>query len=106
MIRKRKIKKQVWLNEEENKMLKDKASKVSITESELIRLLIKDCVIKEQPDERFYKAMREISSIGNNLNQIARRANSLNFVDADSFRREAKKLHEFMVKVKEMVLND
>ncbi len=36
---------------------------------------------REKPDQRFYEAMHQLYAIGNNINQIVRRANSLGFAD-------------------------
>ena len=48
-MRKRTIKKQLWLDSNENKLLKEKANKSGLTESEFIRSCIKGYKIKEQP---------------------------------------------------------
>ena len=36
-----------------------------------IRILLHGYEPKEKPDARFYEAMRQLSAIGNNINQIA-----------------------------------
>jgi len=43
-------------------------------------------------------------AIGNNLNQIARKAHSLNFIDEPLYRKEAEKWNQFMLKVKKEYL--
>ena len=43
----------------------------------VIRLLLKGYEPREKPDERFYDVMRELSAIGNNINQLAAKANTL-----------------------------
>ena len=55
-----------------------------LSEAGLIRLLIRGYEPKEKPDDRFYDVMRELSSIGNNINQLAAKANTLGFIDASS----------------------
>ena len=75
-MRKRAIKKQFWLNENENKMLKEKSKKTGLSEAEYLRCLIEGYNPKEKPDEEFYKIMRNLRAIGNNLNQIARNSTS------------------------------
>ena len=40
-------------------------------------MLIRDYEPREKPDKRFYVAMQEMYAIGNNLNQLAAKANSL-----------------------------
>ena len=76
-MRTRNIKKQVWLNREEATLLKKKAKKVGLNESELIRNFIIGFEPREKPDDRFYEVMNEMRAIGNNLNQIARKQTHL-----------------------------
>lgn len=103
-MRTRSIKKQVWLNREEATLLKKKAKKVGLNESELIRNFIIGFEPREKPDNRFYEVMNEMRAIGNNLNQIARKANLLNFVDYPLYKKEADKWNQFMLKVKKEFL--
>lgn len=103
-MRTRQIKKQVWLNKNEATLLKKKAKKVGFTESELIRQLITGYEPKEKPDDEFYDVMMQIRTIGNNLNQIARKANSLNYIDNASYKIEVDKLNKFMLDVRKKFL--
>lgn len=103
-MRTRNIKKQVWLNREEVGILKKKAKQVGLNESELLRNLIVGFEPREKPSEEFYEAMKEMRAIGNNLNQIARKANSLNFVDYPLYKKEADKWNQFMIKIKKEFL--
>lgn len=54
-MRKRDIKKQVWLNENENKILKENAKKCGLNESSYLRNLIIGYKPKEQPTEKCLK---------------------------------------------------
>lgn len=76
------IKKQFWLSEKDAAELKRKAQKCGITETAVIRQPLRGYEPRAQPDERFYAAMREMYAIGNSLNQLARKAHSLGFIDA------------------------
>lgn len=51
-------------------------------------MLLKGYEPREKPDERFYDVMRELSAIGNNINQLAAKANTLGFVDAPQLKRK------------------
>ena len=95
-MRIRNIKKQVWLNREEATQLKKKAKKVGLNESELLRNLIIGFEPREKPGEEFYETMKQLRGIANNLNQIARKANALNFVDAPLYNKEVLKLNDFI----------
>ena len=99
-MRKRDIKKQVWLNEVERKTLKTNAKNVGLNESEHIRSLIMGYKPKEQPNEEFYESMNQLRGISINLNQIARKANSLGMIDAPFYKKTCIKLNEFMQQIK------
>ena len=53
----------------------------------------------EKPDPEFYKIMRELSAIGNRINQLAAKANALNFVDTPMLYDEAKRWRDFRLDV-------
>ena len=95
----RTIEKHILLNREEAQDLQKKAKKACLSEGALIRLLLKGYAPKEQPDERFYDVMRELSAIGNNINQLAVKANSLGFVDAVQLSKEAERWHKFQADI-------
>lgn len=96
---KQRIKKQFWLSPDENVELKHKAELAGISESAVIRLLIRSCEPREKPDERFYEAMRNLSAIGNNINQLAVKAHTLGFVDALMLKEEALRWHRFQADI-------
>ena len=101
---KRTVKKQFWFSKVEAQDLQKKAKKACLTEAALIRLLIRGYEPREKPDERFYDAMRELSAIGNNINQLAIKANALGFVDTPMLREEARKWHEFQIDIRKRYL--
>ena len=78
-MRKRNIQKIVRFSRDEAQDLQKKAKKACLSEAGLIRLLLRGYEPREKPDERFYDVMRELSSIGNNINQIARTVNARGF---------------------------
>ena len=101
---KRNIEKHILMNKAEAQDLQKKAKKACLSEAGLIRLLIKGYEPKERPDERFYDVMRQLSSIGNNINQLAAQANSLSFVDAQKLQKEAERWHKFQADVERQFL--
>ena len=101
---KRNIKKQFWLSREEAEDLRKKAKKACLTEAALLRLLIKGYEPRAKPDDRFYEVMRELSSIGTNLNQLAAKAHSLNFIDAPKLDEEALRWGQFQLRVEQEFL--
>lgn len=99
------IDKHISLYKTEADMLKKKAEATGLTESALMRRLIRGYEPKEKPDARFYEMMRELSAIGNNINQLAAKANSLGFIDALMLKNEAKKWAKFQTKISKRYLS-
>lgn len=98
-MRKRNIQKIVRFSRDEAQDLQKKAKKACLSEAGLIRLLLRGYEPREKPDERFYDVMRELSSIGNNINQLAVKANALGFVDAPQLKKEAERWHKFQADI-------
>ena len=103
-MRKRNIQKIVRFNREEAQDLQKKAKKACLSEAGLIRLLIRGYEPREKPDDRFYDAMSALSSIGNNINQLAVKANSLGFIDALLLKKEAERWHKFQADIERTYL--
>ena len=101
---KRNIEKHILMNKAEAQDLQKKAKRACLSEGGLIRLLLRGYEPREKPDERFYDVMRELSAIGNNINQLAAKANALNFVDAPMLKEEARRWHEFQIAVRKKYL--
>ena len=69
-----------WLNEKEYAHLKKQAEASGLTASALIRKLIMGQEIHQRPPAEMPELLRQMSAIGNNINQIAKVANSSKFV--------------------------
>ena len=95
-MRKRNIQKIVRFSRDEAQDLQKKAKKACLSEAGLIRLLLRGYEPREKPDERFYDVMRELSSIGNNINQLA--------VDAPQLKKEAERWHKFQADIERTYL--
>jgi len=104
-LRIRDIKRQFWLNEQENKKLKENAKKVGLTESSYIRNLIMGYKPKEQPTELIFEFMNQLKGIGTNFNQIARKANALDLIDAPYYKRAYKRWSELEERIKKELLD-
>lgn len=103
-MRKRNIQKIVRFSRDETQDLQKKAKKACLSEAGLIRLLLRGYEPRKKPDERFYDVMRELSSIGNNINQLAVKANALGFVDAPQLKKEAERWHKFQADIERTYL--
>jgi bacterial mobilization protein MobC len=103
-LNRRNIEKHFLMNRQEAQDLQKKAKKACLTEAALVRLLIRGYEPREKPDERFYDAMRELSAIGNNINQLAIKANALGFIDTQMLKAEALRWHKFQADVERVFL--
>ena len=97
-MRKKNIKKQIWIDAKEDELLKKKSKQAGLTESEFIRSLIKWYRIKEQPTEEIKSFQREIYVIENNINQIERISNSRYSTSHDDYSYISKKLSDFILR--------
>lgn len=59
-MRKRRIKKNFWFDDEEDNSLKNLSSVSGKTEVQVIRKLITGATIKEKPPQEFYEIMKEL----------------------------------------------
>ena len=101
---KRNIEKHILMNKAEAQDLQKKAKRACLSEGGLIRLLLKGYEPREKPDERFYDVMRELSAIGNNINQLAAKANTLGFIDTPMLKAEALRWHRFQADIEAVFL--
>ena len=102
-MRKRSIKKQLWLNQDEDKILKEKCKITGLNESELIRSFIKGYRIKAQPNEEIKQFQRELYGIANNINQIAKISNSRFSTSHDNYEFILKQLTEFILRFEKTI---
>ena len=96
-MRKYSIKKQFYVNQKEDDLLKVKSKKAGLTESEFLRSCIKGYKIKEQPTHEIREFIKQITGIANNINQIARIANSRYSVSHDDYSYISKELSNFIL---------
>jgi len=66
----------IWLNGKELAHLKHQANLTGLKVDPFIRSLIMGIHIQPRPPDEYGALLRELSAIGNNINQIARIANS------------------------------
>lgn len=97
-MRKKNIKKQIWIDAREDELLKKKSKQAGLSESEFIRSLIKGYRIKEQPTEEIKSFQRDLYGIANNINQIAKVANSRYSVSHDDYKYISKTLADFILR--------
>ena len=103
-MRKRNVQILFRLNDEEAEQLQILVERSGRSREAFLREMVKGYRLCEKPDPEFYQMMRELSAIGNRINQLAAKANALNFVDAPMLKEEAGRWHEFQIAVRKKYL--
>ena len=103
-MRKRNVQVLFRLNDEEAAHLYGLVEKSGRSKEALLRSMLMGYRLCEKPDPEFYQIMRELSAIGNRINQLAAKANALDFIDTPMLREEARKWHDFQLDVRKKYL--
>ena len=103
-MRKRNVQILFRLTEEEAEYLCSLAERSGHSRQALLQSMVMGYRLCEKPDPEFYKIMRELSAIGNRINQLAAKANALGFVDTPMLNEEARKWHEFQIDIRKKYL--
>ena len=80
------------LNEAEHKKLMELCQRTGLGTTRLLRQLITETEIKAPPTPELRELIRAVDYIGNNLNQLAHRANAVGLIDRAEWDR-VKALH-------------
>ena len=103
-MRKRNVQVLFRLNDEEAAYLYGLVEKSGRSKEALLPSMLMGYRLCEKPDPEFYQIMRELSAIGNRINQLAAKANALDFIDTPMLRDEARKWHDFQLDVRKKYL--
>ena len=103
-MRKRNVQVLFRLNDEEAAYLYGLVEKSGRSKEALLRSMLMGYRLCKKPDPEFYQIMRELSAIGNRINQLAAKANALDFIDTPMLRDEARKWHDFQLDVRKKYL--
>ena len=75
-MRKRYKRVEIHLTEEEHRHLKKQVSYTGLSTESFIRSLIMGLTLYPRPPDEYAEIRRQLAAIGNNINQIARKANA------------------------------
>ena len=91
------------VNAEEQALLKASAAKAGLSAANYLRFLIRGYAPKEQPSPDYHAMMRELHAIGNNMQQIAARANATGFFMKDEYAKNVKALNAAILDIQRAV---
>lgn len=103
-MRKRNVAILFRLNRKEAEALDKKVKKSGLNREAYLRHLISGVVPRDAPPPDYYSMMRELHRIGNNLNQIAQKAHTLNVIDVQRYDRDVQMLETTIKKITEEVI--
>ena len=84
-MRTRNVHIQFWLNKKEAGRFDSLVKKSGLSREAYLRQLINGVIPRDAPPPDYHSMMRELYRIGNNLNQIAQKANAVGVVDAGRY---------------------
>lgn len=102
-IRKRSHDLHLRLNDDEFEKLNIAVAKTGISREAYLRNLIAGQQPKELPPPDFRPMMRQLYYCGNNLNQIARKANALNMIDAQHYEEAVELFRQTVIRINKAV---
>ena len=85
MTEKRNIEIKVRLNRKEADQLCKRVKRSCLSREAYLRHLINDMAPQDAPPPDYYAMMQQLYRIGNNLNQIALKAHTLNVIDVQRY---------------------
>ena len=103
-MRKRNIRVQLWLNKKEVEALDKRVKKSRLSREAYLRHLINGVVPRDAPPPDYFSMMRELHGIGNNLNQIAQKAHTLNVMDVQRYDTAVRQFEAAVKKITEAVI--
>lgn len=103
-MRKRNVPIMFRLNRREAEDLDKKVRKSGLNREAYLRQLIRGVVPKDAPPPDYYSMMRELHKIGNNLNQIAQKAHTLNVMDVQRYDRDMRDFETAIKRITEAVI--
>ena len=103
-MRKRNVHIQCWLDKKEAETLQKRVKKSGLSREAYLRHLVNGLVPQDAPPPDYFSMMRELHGIGNNLNQIAVKAHTLNVLDVQRYDEACRKLDVAVKKITEAVI--
>lgn len=100
-MRKRSRHVSVWMNEQEYRHLKRQAELAGLGIDPFIRTLVAGMQMRPRPPDTYAALLRELSAIGNNVNQIAHWANARKDIDKAEIKEAAALVRQAWRMVKE-----
>lgn len=103
-MRKRRIKKNFWFDEEEDNALKNLSKISGKTEVQVIRKLITGATIKEKPPQEFYEIIKELLQFRKDIKTIKELSRFTKELDTKRVEKTLNEIDEFKLRIVEKYL--
>jgi hypothetical protein len=103
MASSRTIRVRFWLTEEEAAKLNGAVKRSGLSRESYIRALIDNLIPTCKPPPDYYKMMRQLHSISNNLNQIAQRLHFTGDIDTTRYEKNVTELRRVIADITKAV---
>jgi hypothetical protein len=103
-VKKRTDEIKVRLTREEKAALTKRAKECGYSRESYIRVMLSGHVPRPVPPPDYHSMMREMHSIGNNLNQVAQKAHILNVIDTARYDEALRRFAEVVARIEEAVI--
>lgn len=98
---KREVYKTFRVNEEEDKIIREKAERCNLSQAALIRMLALGFIPGEAPPEEFYEKMDELNREGVKLERLVAKANAMGFTDREELKKVFERIDELTSEIKQ-----
>ena len=102
-MRKRSRHVSVWMNEQEYRHLRKQAEAAGLGIDPFIRTLVAGVQLRPRPPDAYAALLRELSAIGNNVNQIAHNTNAKKSAEAAEVDEAVKLVYQALRLVKDIL---
>ena len=103
-MRKRRIKKNFWFDEDEDNSLKNLSKLSGKTEVQVIRKLITGATIKEKPPQEFYEIMKELLHFRKDIKTIKELSRFTKQLDTKRVEKTLDGIEELRIRIAEKYL--
>lgn len=103
-MRKRRIKKNFWFDEEEDNALKNLSKISGKTEVQVIRKLITGATIKEKPPQEFYEIIKELLQFRKDIKTIKELSRFTKELDTKRVEKTLNEIEELKLRIVEKYL--
>ena len=79
-----------------------KLTNIKLSKSAYLRMMIKQVAPVESPSNEYFQVVKDLHGIANNINQIAAKANKLNWVDKEQYDSNYKELNKVILKIMDL----